>query len=131
MLFEFAWLIWSNEHGRWWKPQRWGYTPIIGEAGRYRKQVADKIVQDANIAGRINEVVVLAPESFVMFKQALARDADFPWHDRLTPMIPANTMYSRLAVNGAPLGVDCRILSEPNYQAAALAMALINEGLSK
>lgn len=26
-------LIWSYEHNAWWKPNRWGYTTNIKEAG--------------------------------------------------------------------------------------------------
>lgn len=58
------WLVWSNEHQRWWKPNWRGYTSIIGEAGRYPKRVADQIVRDANYGPMINEVAVLAPEAF-------------------------------------------------------------------
>lgn len=33
---EQKWLIWSNEHGAWWRPKSLGYTRIIGEAGILR-----------------------------------------------------------------------------------------------
>lgn len=58
-----VWLIWSNEHGGWWKPGRWGYTPRIGEAGRYARSAADEVCRSANFGGQINEVAVLAPEA--------------------------------------------------------------------
>lgn len=40
--------IWSIEHGRWWKPNRQGYTRLIEEAGIYGKSEADDIVIRAN-----------------------------------------------------------------------------------
>jgi hypothetical protein len=59
-------LVWSNEHGRWWRPGHQGYTGIIALAGRYRRKEAMEICDSANFAipkGREpNEVMVLAPE---------------------------------------------------------------------
>jgi hypothetical protein len=56
------WLIWSNEHGAWWRPQASGYTRNIGEAGRYTKEFADDVCSEANWQpGVINEVAVQAP----------------------------------------------------------------------
>lgn len=57
------WLIWSNEHRSWWGPYHSGYTTVIGEAGRYPKEVADRICREANYGGQINEVAVIAPEA--------------------------------------------------------------------
>lgn len=42
------WLIWSNEHGAWWKPGRYGYTKSRLEAGRYSFEEAAEICTDAN-----------------------------------------------------------------------------------
>jgi len=33
-------LIWSNYHGAWWKPDRAGYTPSLDQAGRYSREQA-------------------------------------------------------------------------------------------
>jgi hypothetical protein len=59
-------LVWSNEHGRWWRANHQGYTSIIALAGRYRRKEAMEICDGANFAipkGREpNEVMVLAPE---------------------------------------------------------------------
>ena len=64
---EAIWLIWSNEHGRWWAPGRMGYRAFIGQAGRYTIEEASQIVEDANrYQGEHaipNEVKVLAPEA--------------------------------------------------------------------
>lgn len=55
-------LIWSEEHGAWWRPGRWGYTQRIREAGQYPKAIADEIVAGANFAPHIfNEIAVPVP----------------------------------------------------------------------
>lgn len=40
--------IWSIEHNAWWKPDRFGYTPDITEAGVYQDKEAFQIVREAN-----------------------------------------------------------------------------------
>ena len=59
-------LIWSNEHRRWWRADSCGYTALISNAGRYAKAEAAEIVANANRylpdAQEPNEVLVLAPE---------------------------------------------------------------------
>ena len=40
--------IWSFEHNAWWKPNAWGYTPDINEAGLYKRAEAEAIVNAAN-----------------------------------------------------------------------------------
>lgn len=61
-----CYLIWSNEHGAWWRPGERGYTFIIGEAGRYHLDRAARICDGANRfledGRQPNEVFVLAPE---------------------------------------------------------------------
>lgn len=73
------WLIWSNQHGMWWRPEERGYTQVIEEAGRYEYQRAKEIVAQATVGHRLmttrtnprtgeryesfDEVMVLAPES--------------------------------------------------------------------
>ena len=72
-------LVWSNQHGMWWRPEQIGYTQIIDEAGRYSRSMAAEIVRDATLDGKltyrrtdpvtereysaVSEVMVLAPES--------------------------------------------------------------------
>lgn len=72
-------LIWSNQHGMWWRPARRGYTAHIEEAGRYTRAEADAIVNDATVGGQLGiqrtdpvtgreyrqftEVIVPAPEA--------------------------------------------------------------------
>jgi hypothetical protein len=41
-------LIWSIEHGAWWRPKQCGYTQSRLEAGIYSYKEAVKIVKEAN-----------------------------------------------------------------------------------
>lgn len=54
-------LIWSEEHGRWWGPGRSGYTNSIRQAGRYTAGAAWQIVRDANYGGTFNEIAIPVP----------------------------------------------------------------------
>ena len=60
------WLIWSNEHGAWWRPASCGYIRVIEEAGRYPRSEAQEICDGANRylpkGTKPNEVMVLSPE---------------------------------------------------------------------
>lgn len=42
------WLIWSNEHRAWWRPNSMGYTIHRAAAGRYTWAEALDIVEGAN-----------------------------------------------------------------------------------
>lgn len=42
------WVIWSEEHGAWWAPGKWGYTKSLAEAGRFSEEDAQAICQSAN-----------------------------------------------------------------------------------
>jgi hypothetical protein len=52
-------LIWSEEHGLWWNPNRAGYTDSMIRAGRYSEQEAWAISHSANGGGTFCEVPVL------------------------------------------------------------------------
>jgi hypothetical protein len=41
-----AHMIYSHEHGAWWRPRRTGYTGVLAEAGRYGAEEAEQIVTD-------------------------------------------------------------------------------------
>jgi hypothetical protein len=41
-------LIWSMEHGAWWRPGRVGYTEKLADAGQYSRAEACEIVARAN-----------------------------------------------------------------------------------
>jgi hypothetical protein len=47
---ESVYLIWSLEHGAWWRPNSGGYTTQISEAGWYLIDEAKSILYGANIA---------------------------------------------------------------------------------
>lgn len=69
MTEDSLYLIWSFEHGAWWGPGRWGYTPHVDQAGRYGKAEADDIVDRANRYSKtVNEVAVPAAEAGAMSK---------------------------------------------------------------
>lgn len=61
---EDQYLVWSNEHRGWWGPGRCGYTPGISNAGRYTREQAIEICQDAiptaMHVGTISEIPVRA-----------------------------------------------------------------------
>lgn len=56
------WLIWSNEHRAWWKPNRHGYTTRTDQAGQFSFEDATKIVFEANRnSDQIEERMMEAP----------------------------------------------------------------------
>lgn len=48
-------LIWSNEHNAWWRPNRLGYTPEIAAAGRYFLEDAIAICNEANVQWSVGQ----------------------------------------------------------------------------
>lgn len=54
--------IWSFEHDAWWKPNSFGYTRSITEAGKYPLSEALNICKNANVISSnrpsINEAMV-------------------------------------------------------------------------
>lgn len=59
-----SWVVWSEEHGRWWKPGECGYTDSLREAGRYSETRAKEIEARANIpckSGEFNEIALPDP----------------------------------------------------------------------
>lgn len=127
---EIPWLVWSNEHGKWWKPGGRGYTSTIGEAGRYTRAAADRIVADSNYAPHIkNEIAVLAPEAFALLHGAMPAGSCLVWSEQTATAINAGD--DRVLLRGTPPRVPIRVLAEPNYQAGALALKLVYEGQPK
>ena len=56
-------LIWTHEHGMWWKPDSLGYTDKVEEAGRYTRKEVATIVLDHIPAGE--EVAVQEGDALV------------------------------------------------------------------
>lgn len=54
-------IIWSIERRSWCASNTKGYTFVLGQAGRYSKDQALKIISDANRSGESFECVI-APE---------------------------------------------------------------------
>lgn len=42
------WVVWSEEHGGWWKAGGYGYTRSLREAGRFTGKNAKEIEENAN-----------------------------------------------------------------------------------
>lgn len=67
---EGLYLIWSMEHGAWWAPGRMGYSETVVGAGRYTRDEARAIVEDANVfSTQCHEAMipcsaVMMPEDF-------------------------------------------------------------------
>jgi hypothetical protein len=52
-----VYLIWSHEHGGWWKAGGWGYAKGLSQAGHYTRQQAFRICRDATpMASRLGTI---------------------------------------------------------------------------
>jgi hypothetical protein len=61
---ERPWVVWSEEHGGWWRPGEHGYTHSLKEAGRFSMERAFEIEKNANKHlrnGVVNEVAMTDP----------------------------------------------------------------------
>lgn len=79
-------LVWSNEHGRWWGPGHCGYVARIADAGRYTERQALEICAEA-VPGRrdsepLPEIPVLLSNLEIMLKYFAIR---YPGHDPEPP----------------------------------------------
>lgn len=70
-----AWIVWSNEHRAFWRPNQCGYTGRIDWAGRYTKAEAETICNGANYraisnlrSGTPPEIYMPAPEAVDAFE---------------------------------------------------------------
>ncbi len=71
-----AYLIWSIEHTAWWRPDGWGYTSSLAEAGRYEREEAERIVRSANVV-EVHECLI--PDTAVApISAAVSAAAGFP-----------------------------------------------------
>jgi hypothetical protein len=61
-----VYLLWSNKHNAWWRPDSCGYTDKVEEAGEYTEaEAVGKVVASAN-SGRLDQVtaMVAAPSNW-------------------------------------------------------------------
>lgn len=63
-------LIWSNQHRMWWRPNKQGYTEYIEEAGRYDREWAERIVSSATLDGALAEAKTNPVTGEVYWRQA-------------------------------------------------------------
>lgn len=59
-----AWVVWSEEHSKWWGPAEYGYTNSLRRAGRYTEAQAKAIAERANrdvISGDWHEIAMPDP----------------------------------------------------------------------
>jgi hypothetical protein len=68
-LVEAGWLIWSNDHGTWWGPNRGGYTRVVKDAGRYTLAEAWQIMRarDFRCGSKLGELRQHEPGVFADF----------------------------------------------------------------
>ena len=56
---EIKYLLWSNKHQMWWRPDARGYTGDIVEAGRYTKAAAIRYVVKSAQCGLLSGVTCM------------------------------------------------------------------------
>lgn len=71
-------LIWSNEHRAWWRPQRQGYTSSIHEAGQYTRENAFKICKNANYEHFFDERCVATPNEIAVWRDDALESLGLP-----------------------------------------------------
>lgn len=75
-------LIWSNEHCRWWGPGRNGYVRRVADAGRYGESEALEICTNAMLGRRGDHPVPELPVPLQLVDFALSRfKALYPGYD--------------------------------------------------
>lgn len=64
---DFCYLIWSNYHRAWWRPNSGGYTTFLKCAGRYSREDALAICKSARdgwpLDGGPSEIPVVAADA--------------------------------------------------------------------
>jgi hypothetical protein len=61
-----SWLVWSVENRGWRKAGSWGYTTAAHKAAYYSEDEARKIVDRANVGGRLEGIMVPAPNPMLV-----------------------------------------------------------------
>jgi hypothetical protein len=63
---KMSWLVWSVENRGWRKAGSWGYTTAAHKAAYYSEDEARKIVDRANVGGRLEGIMVPAPNPMLV-----------------------------------------------------------------
>jgi hypothetical protein len=108
-------LIWSNNHGMWWRPCRSGYTQHIDEAGRYGPTEAQRIVAHSTCGGQLVHertnpvtgevyqematVIVAVPDAMGAYAELLAEVEQLRYERRL---LGSARMTLDLVASGPP-----------------------------
>ena len=75
-------LIWSNEHRRWWRPGRHGYATRVADAGRYSESEALEICTNAMLGRRGDHPLPEMPVPVKLVNFAVERfKALYPGYD--------------------------------------------------
>lgn len=63
---EITYLLWSNKHQMWWRPDSRGYSPNRDDAGRYTEAQALERVRNSAACGILDQVtcMVAAPDNW-------------------------------------------------------------------
>ena len=70
-------LIWSNEHQAWWRPNSRGYTIHVDAAGRYEREEAIKIAtgaRDGWFEGEVPPEIAISEEDVLAHKRQPKRE---------------------------------------------------------
>lgn len=61
-----VYLLWSHKHNAWWRPDGWGYTDNIDDAGRFAERDAVRYVVRSAQCGVLEHVtsMVAAPDNW-------------------------------------------------------------------
>jgi hypothetical protein len=66
-------LLWSNKHSMWWRPDARGYTANVGEAGLSASEAIDHVVQ-SSYHGELDKVTCMVAAMGPKDKAASAGD---------------------------------------------------------
>lgn len=59
---DIMYLLWSNKHSAWWKPDAWGYTVDRAEAGRFSEEEAVGYVVSSSHCGLVSGVTCMVAD---------------------------------------------------------------------